>query len=91
MNKLLVGVVLLAGCNINQYLDPTYARQRFDLAVAGLEQDKPLACVASDGVFWVRGGEWEEITEDYAIVIDANGNKHTIYPEIANPNCTVKD
>jgi hypothetical protein len=82
---------LLAGCNIYQYQDPVYAQHRFDLAVAGLEQDKPLACVSSEGIFWVRGGDWEEIADDYAIVIDSNGTKHILYAQIANPNCTVKD
>jgi hypothetical protein len=97
MNKLMMGLLLLAGYSINQYLDPEYAQQRFDQALAGVEETKPLACVATSGTFWVRGGDWEEIVignedgVDYIVVLDSDGNKHTIRSDVANPNCTVKE
>ena len=79
---------------MDRYLDPVYAEARYRQAVEAATQDKALACVASDGVFWVRNGEWEEIgegEEEYMIVIDSESKYHTLTPYVANPNCTPKE
>jgi hypothetical protein len=97
MRWFVFSLMFLSGCAMDQYLDPEYANKRFEMAVAGVEANKPLACVSSDGVFWVRGGDWEEIVvgnedgPDWIVVRDSQGNEHTIWSDVANPNCTVKD
>ena len=77
--------------------DPAYAQERFDLVLIGIEANKPLACTSTEEVFWVRGGDWEEIMTgnedgvDWIVVIDSTGKKHVIWSDRANPNCTVKE
>ena len=96
MRYLVISLMLLSGCaSIDRYLDPVYAEARYRQAVEAVTHDKALACVTSDGVFWVNNGDWDEIDEndgeEYMIVLDANGNKHTLTPYVANPNCTPKE
>ena len=88
MKWLVFALMLLSGCStLGQYKDPIYAAEKYRIAVAAIYAEQDLSCASSEGVFYIVQGASFEVTDEYAVVVDSHGVRHTLNPYVANPTC----